>query len=39
MKIYRYFLLALLVIIIDQTSKLLVHQNMFLHQEITVLGI
>ena len=38
MKIYRYFLLALLVIIIDQTSKLLVHNNMFLHQEITVLG-
>ena len=38
MKIYRYFLLALLVIIIDQTSKLLVHENMFLHQEITVLG-
>lgn len=38
MKIYKYFLLALLVIIIDQTSKLLVHDNMFLHQEITVLG-
>ena len=38
MKIYRYFLLALLVIIIDQTSKLLVHHNMFLHQEITVIG-
>jgi signal peptidase II len=38
MKIYRYFLLALLVIIIDQTSKLLVHDNMFLHQEVTVLG-
>ena len=38
MKIYKYFLLALLVIIIDQTSKLLVHENMFLHQEITVLG-
>ncbi|HMG88720.1 MAG TPA: lipoprotein signal peptidase [Chryseolinea sp.] len=38
MKIYKYFLLALLVIVIDQTSKLLVHNNMFLHQEITVLG-
>ena len=38
MKIYKYFLLAFLVIIIDQTSKLLVHDNMFLHQEITVLG-
>ena len=38
MKIYKYFLLALVVIIIDQTSKLLVHQYMYLHQEITVLG-
>ena len=38
MKVYRYFLLALLVIIIDQTSKLLVHQYMYLHQEITVIG-
>jgi signal peptidase II len=38
MKIYKYFFLALLVILIDQTSKLLVHQYMFLHQEITVLG-
>jgi len=38
MKIYRYFLLALLVIAIDQTSKLLVHHYMYLHQEITVIG-
>src|SRR5688572_26332931 len=38
MKIYKYFLLAFLVIVIDQTSKLLVHQYMYLHQEITVLG-
>ncbi|HTE33510.1 MAG TPA: lipoprotein signal peptidase [Chryseolinea sp.] len=38
MKIYRYFILALAVIVIDQVSKLLVHQHMFLHQEITVLG-
>ena len=38
MKIYKYFLLALGVIILDQTSKLLVHHYMFLHQEITILG-
>jgi signal peptidase II len=38
MKVYRYFFLALLVIGIDQTSKLLVHHNMYLHQEINVLG-
>lgn len=38
MKIARYFLLALLVIIIDQTSKMLVYHNMYLHQEINVLG-
>lgn len=34
----RYFLLAVLVIIIDQTSKMLVHYNMYLHQEINVIG-
>lgn len=38
MKIARYFLLALLVIIIDQVSKMLVYHNMYLHQEINVLG-
>lgn len=38
MKIYKYFLLALVVIIIDQVSKLLIHQNMALHDEITVFG-
>jgi signal peptidase II len=38
MKIFRYFLLALLIIIIDQTSKMLVHEHMYLHQEINVLG-
>jgi signal peptidase II len=38
MKIYKYFLLALAVIIVDQTSKLLVHNLMYLHQEITVIG-
>ncbi len=38
MKVYRYFLLALVVILIDQTSKLLVHHYMDLHEEITILG-
>lgn len=38
MKTYRYFLLAILVILIDQTSKLLVHHYMYLHQELTVIG-
>lgn len=34
----KYFLVALLVIIIDQSSKLLVHHFMYLHQEVNVLG-
>jgi signal peptidase II len=38
MKVYRYFLLALIVIIIDQTSKLLVHHYMDLHEEVNVVG-
>jgi signal peptidase II len=38
MKIYKYFLIALLIICIDQGSKLLVHEYMYLHEEITVLG-
>jgi len=38
MKVYKYFLLAILVIAIDQISKLLVHEYMYLHQEINVLG-
>jgi signal peptidase II len=38
MKALKYFLLALLVIAIDQASKLLVHHNMYLHEEINVLG-
>ncbi len=38
MKALKYFLIALVVIIVDQTSKILVHQNMYLHQEINVLG-
>jgi signal peptidase II len=38
MKIYKYFLLALAIIVVDQTSKLLVDKYMYLHQEINVLG-
>lgn len=38
MKVYKYFLIALIVIIIDQTTKLLVHEHMYLHQEINVIG-
>lgn len=34
----KYFIITLVVIIIDQASKLLVHQNMYLHQEINVIG-
>lgn len=38
MKVYRFFLISLGVIIIDQVSKLLVHENMYLHQEINIIG-
>lgn len=34
----RYFLISLLIIIIDQTSKMLVYFNMDLYQDIKVLG-
>lgn len=34
----KYFLIALIVIIVDQTSKLLVHKYMYLHEEVNVLG-
>jgi signal peptidase II len=34
----KYFLIALGVIVIDQASKLLVQNFMYLHEEITVLG-
>jgi signal peptidase II len=34
----KYFLISLLVIAIDQASKLLVYHNMYIHQEIHVLG-
>jgi signal peptidase II len=38
MKIYKYFILAFVVILIDQASKIMVHEFMYLHQEITVIG-
>lgn len=38
MKIAKYFLLAFAVIVIDQASKLLVHEHMYLHEEINVIG-
>jgi signal peptidase II len=38
MKIYKYFILALGIIVVDQTSKLLVYKYMYLHQEINVIG-
>lgn len=34
----KYFAVALIIILIDQTSKLLVQKYMYLHQEITLLG-
>lgn len=38
MKIYKYFLIALVIILIDQASKILVYNNMYLHEEINVMG-
>lgn len=37
-RVVKYVLITLLVILIDQASKLLVHRYMYLHQEINVLG-
>src|SRR5689334_25278357 len=34
----KYYAIALIVILIDQASKLLVHEYMYIHQEINVLG-
>ncbi len=36
MKILKYFLIALLIICLDQASKLLVHKYMYLHEEVNV---
>ncbi|NOS91541.1 MAG: lipoprotein signal peptidase [Cyclobacteriaceae bacterium] len=38
MKVYKYFLIAFIIICIDQTSKLLVHKYMGLHEEVNVIG-
>ncbi|MGC4020788.1 MAG: lipoprotein signal peptidase [Cyclobacteriaceae bacterium] len=38
MKVYKYFLIALVVILIDQTSKLMVNQYMSIHEEVNVIG-
>lgn len=38
MKILKYFIVALIVILIDQASKILVYNNMYLHEEIYVFG-
>jgi signal peptidase II len=38
MKIYKYFVLALIIIAIDQASKLLVYRYMYLHEEINIIG-
>lgn len=38
MKYAKFFLIALAIIVIDQTSKLLVYHNMYIHQEINVIG-
>jgi signal peptidase II len=38
MKVAKFFLIALAVIIIDQTSKLLVWRYMHIHQEVNVIG-
>jgi signal peptidase II len=38
MSVSKYFLVALLVIVIDQTSKLLVYNFMYLHEEVNVIG-
>ena len=38
MKIYKYFLISLFIIVIDQASKLLIHNNMTIHEEVNVIG-
>lgn len=38
MKVYKYFVLALIIILIDQVSKMLVHNNMYLGEDIYVFG-
>ena len=38
MKVSKYFMIALAVILLDQASKLLVHHYMLLHEEVNILG-
>ena len=38
MRVNRYFIIAFLVILVDQASKLLIHENLMIHQEVSVLG-
>lgn len=38
MNTYRYFILAFMIIVIDQASKMLVYNNMYLHEEINIFG-
>ena len=38
MRVRKYLLVALAVILVDQVSKLLVHHYMYIHQEVNVLG-
>lgn len=38
MKVSKYFFIALAVIVVDQSSKLLVHHYMAIHEEVNVLG-
>ena len=38
MKFFKYYLIALVTIIIDQASKMLVYYNMMLREEIPILG-
>lgn len=38
MKLARYFIIALIIIIVDQSCKLLVYNSMQIHEEINVIG-
>ncbi len=38
MKLLKYFVIALIVILVDQASKLLIHNYMEIHEEVNVLG-
>ncbi|HTH55383.1 MAG TPA: lipoprotein signal peptidase [Cyclobacteriaceae bacterium] len=38
MKLARYFIIALIVIVVDQTCKLLVYNSMQIHEEVNVMG-